>query len=1222
MKNDRLNKIDDLLDKLEVNIECNNFSCTNETNILISNLKSLIRENNILSQSEINESKNQYQNLFKYSPSAIFIYDFQNVTKVNQAFLDMFGYDDESQIIGEPAMKTLVFPQDYDIVRQIKDKLKTQKIGFLPKVRLLKKDGSVFISENYASKILINGVPHLQVSCNEITERDEARMKLLASKKRFEELFESSPDALFINKDGLIDQVNDGFLNLFGYDCKSEVIGKSAMETTVFKDDYSIVDDIRNQLKEADFALVPKIRHIRKDGTVFFSESYVSKFSLNNVFHTQIASRNITRRIELETELIKTTHENKAIIDSLLDVLVRVDHKGVIELISPSIINYGFIPEELEGKKAINFYADQNARYKYIEEIKLNGQIKNFETQLITKSGDIVDVFSNGKIYIDKYGKLGIESVFRDITELKRHHRKLIENEHLLAMVNKNSPDIISLADKNFNLIYVNNLLDGYTYESVIGSSALKYVLEKDREKFAKYLNRCFRGEKINFEIEGHSVKDRQVWYSVRLSPIHEGGIIKKILIISTDITIKKRAQRRSDVINSISQKINSNIGFASFCDFIFTKIQTIKPYSNVYISTYNEEKKEISIRARYVNGIKVNTSSHTRVMGNGLTEYLIKRKEGLILNSAQLLELHEEEGLTVYGEKAESWIGVPIMNEGKVIGVFAAQNLVIKNYFTDNDLATLSIIGSQIGSLIQRKSIEKDLITQKERLALATKITKSGVWDWDILENDLIWDDVMYEIYDIEKHNFYETFETWKNCVHPDDLDRTVQEVEKAVHGIKEFDTVFRVVRSDNSIRFIKGVGNVLRSKDGRAIRMIGINWDVTKRIENEKTIRNMANIVSHSVDAIISSDLEGIVLSWNLGAENLLGFKAEDIIGKSINILGPRILKNEHVEKIELVKTGLSIENYETVQLDKKGNSIHVSMSIFPLLSDDGKIMGVSSILRDFSKQNEVRLLKDEFTRNLEKKVKERTAKLERARTELTVSLEKEKKLSELKSRFVSTASHQFRTPLSVIQAAIGILDIQKDKMEGGLQESFEKVHARIVKQISKMTELMDEVLLLGSLDNGGKTAMPNEVNIDKLCSSIANLYSDLQEDNREMKILVSGNSRTVLLDSNLIEHAISNLVSNAFKFSTGKRAPQMEVIWGNDDLIIKVRDFGIGIPKADINYLFDPFYRASNVLDISGSGLGTAIAKEYIELNKGKLEVSSELNVGTLFTITFKI
>lgn len=236
------------------------------------------------------------------------------------------------------------------------------------------------------------------------------------------------------------------------------------------------------------------------------------------------------------------------------------------------------------------------------------------------------------------------------------------------------------------------------------------------------------------------------------------------------------------------------------------------------------------------------------------------------------------------------------------------------------------------------------------------------------------------------------------------------------------------------------------------------------------------------------------------------------------------------------------------------------------------------------------------------------------------LTKTLETEKELGLLKTNFVSMASHQYRTPLAVIQSNVELLNLLISSGEKIESEKNEKITGRIKREISKMTELMDEVLVLGKLTSGNVTYNPQEIDLVEFCNELIERFNSIQEDGRVLDFEILGEPSCISLDVKLLTHSLSNLVSNAFKYSTGNKNPQLTINFKPKELLVSVKDYGIGIPESELSYLFQPFFRANNVTEIKGTGLGLNIAKEYIELNKGRITAASTLGKGSCFEIAF--
>jgi signal transduction histidine kinase len=266
------------------------------------------------------------------------------------------------------------------------------------------------------------------------------------------------------------------------------------------------------------------------------------------------------------------------------------------------------------------------------------------------------------------------------------------------------------------------------------------------------------------------------------------------------------------------------------------------------------------------------------------------------------------------------------------------------------------------------------------------------------------------------------------------------------------------------------------------------------------------------------------------------------------------------------------------------------------------------------------EAQQVSENFNKKLEIEVTERTKELSASEMKLKKSLLKEKELGELKTSFVSTASHQFRTPLAAIQSNSELLQIIAESLHEETSKRFGKITTRITSEIGKMTELMDDVLILGKLTAGKVDLKQQDINLVDFCIELAKDFNEIQSDGRIMEIVTNGKQYDVKLDPKLLTHSLSNLFSNAFKYSVGKNNPELIISFQSKEFVLTVKDYGIGIPKDELTKLFQPFFRANNVTEIKGTGLGLSIAKEYFEINKGAITAKSILGEGSSFEIKF--
>ncbi|HEX2910482.1 MAG TPA: PAS domain S-box protein [Chloroflexia bacterium] len=236
-------------------------------------------------------------------------------------------------------------------------------------------------------------------------------------------------------------------------------------------------------------------------------------------------------------------------------------------------------------------------------------------------------------------------------------------------------------------------------------------------------------------------------------------------------------------------------------------------------------------------------------------------------------------------------------------------------------------------------------------------------------------------------------------------------------------------------------------------------------------------------------------------------------------------------------------------------------------------------------------------------------------RAEIEVLLTLEKERELSELKARFITATSHEFRTPLSTILTSAELLEFYHNKLS---EERRLEILQRITGSVQRMTELLDDVLTVDKAEAGQLEFNPVELDPAQLCQEIVGEISKGFGGDHQLVLVSNGNCKRALLDKKLLQLALSNLLTNAVKYSPVGSEIKMEFECQAQHLIFKVIDSGIGIPLPEQEKIFDVFYRASNVKNESGTGLGLAIVQRSVDLHRGTITLNSELGVGSTFTI----
>lgn len=370
---------------------------------------------------------------------------------------------------------------------------------------------------------------------------------------------------------------------------------------------------------------------------------------------------------------------------------------------------------------------------------------------------------------------------------------------------------------------------------------------------------------------------------------------------------------------------------------------------------------------------------------------------------------------------------------------------------------------------------------------------------------------------------------------------------------------------------------------------------------------------LFNNAAIGIITVNQSGEIVLINEFALKQFGYHREEIIGQKIEMLIPTRYKVRHEQHRDEYYShnphsrpmGSGMDLYA---VKKGGQEFPVEVSLSTYKNDEGifAIAFVSDI--SIRKQSENELVK--LNAELEQKVKERTQSLSEA-------LEKEKELNELKSRFVSMASHEFRTPLSTILSSAYLMAKYQQTED---QPKRDRHIQRIVSSVNMLNDILNDFLSVGKIEEGKIQVRYAEIDIEENISGTINELQTIIKPGQKIDYTHEG-ERYFILDASLLKHIVMNLVSNAIKFSPENSCITVHTKCTKQELILSVADQGVGISKEDQQHLFERFFRGGNVTNIQGTGLGLHIVAKYAELMNGTIGCRSELEKGTEFIINFK-
>ncbi|HEY9693866.1 MAG TPA: PAS domain S-box protein [Oculatellaceae cyanobacterium] len=393
------------------------------------------------------------------------------------------------------------------------------------------------------------------------------------------------------------------------------------------------------------------------------------------------------------------------------------------------------------------------------------------------------------------------------------------------------------------------------------------------------------------------------------------------------------------------------------------------------------------------------------------------------------------------------------------------------------------------------------------------------------------------------------------------------------------------------------------LRNEADGSLIQLAIARDITERKQTEQALKEseekFRNLVEYTNDWVWASNLDGLFTYVNPKVRDILGYEPQEIIGKTVYELMSVDEANRFAEVLQpFISNGEPFNNLEKTLIHKNGHRVILESSGSPVCDRQGILQGYRGITRDITERKH-------------------------AEQEMVKALEKEKELSELKSSFVSMTSHEFRTPMSTILSSSELLEHYHNKFTE--EKRLAHLH-RIQSAIHQMTQLLNDVLTIGRAEARQLKFQPELLDLENFCQKFTEEMQLSIGNSHKIIFSKQGKNRPTYMDEKLLRHIFSNLLSNAVKYS-----PQGSTIFWKLDFesvraatpvesraIFQVQDQGIGIPETDQKRLFDSFFRGTNVGMIPGTGLGLAILKNCVDLHGGEISLSSQVGVGTTFTV----
>jgi PAS domain S-box-containing protein len=434
----------------------------------------------------------------------------------------------------------------------------------------------------------------------------------------------------------------------------------------------------------------------------------------------------------------------------------------------------------------------------------------------------------------------------------------------------------------------------------------------------------------------------------------------------------------------------------------------------------------------------------------------------------------------------------------------------------------------------------------------------------------------------------------TFASLMHPGDVDRVWRGVQEAVAEKRPFELEYRIRTATGAERWVWEQGRGIFSAGGELLALEGFITDVTTRKEAEAAHRRLACIVESSEDAVISKSLDGIIQSWNTGAERIFGYTADEVVGRSVDLLVPPELAVDQAKMLLSICSGERVRHYETVRLRKDGQRIHISHTLSPIHDEHGNVTSASGISRDITDSK-------------------------RAEAELVRAKESAEAANLAKSEFLSRMSHELRTPLNSV---IGFTNVLRKNKRGALGEQEVGFLDRIASNGIHLLGLINDILDLAKVESGKAEVELRPVALEELVrSTLTELQGTVRGRPVELRSVIPPALAPLAADEVKLKQVLINLVGNALKFTpAGSVTLSVIADAAGRPLRIDVADTGIGVPRERLAAIFQPFEQAEvgTARHYGGTGLGLAISSSLCELMGYRLHVRSEVGEGSVFSI----
>lgn len=836
-------------------------------------------------------------------------------------------------------------------------------------------------------------------------------------------------------------------------------------------------------------------------------------------------------------------------------------------------------------------------------------EIKNWAEE------DIVLLKMLGNILGDGFARIDYEeNLFRVNEQLEQKVEERTRDILKLTQLNKaivdNADIIIVSTDQHGMITSMNPFAEkilGYSADELVGNST-PLVFHTPQNRLPKPHNKGTKSQHVQCSrmdiVSRVELQENQIRESILFTKEGKGvnvlmssrslkddsGKIIGYVGVAIDITERKKIEKNAFLIRDLGFSLAAITKIEEVSHLILPVVLSLENIRGVGFFMKNSQTNEMEL---------INQKGFSVQFAQAISKYKPNFSQLEAIQSGQPAYGHynEFQFLEFKSSFEENMVGIiPINHEGEMLG---SLYITIKEgvQLSDPAKVTLEIIASQIGGTIARINTENALKITQDNFRLMFDTITEFVFILDKETRILVVNPVVINRLGYSKE---ELIGKSVLDVHPPERrDEALHIVIDMLAGKREFCPIPLYKKDGGTIpvetKVVPGKWN------GEDV-LYGISRDVSERIKAEETLRESERRWNFALEGAGDG-----VWDWNVQTnevffskqwKRMLGYEPDEI-QNDLKEWEDRIHPDDREQCYYALNKHFSME----IDIYVNEHRLRCKDGSYKWILDRGKVVERNDT------GDPTRLIGTHTDITRSKEMEER----------LLMAIEKEKELGDLKSRFVSTASHEFRTPLaSMLMLSETLIAYQKRMDESQIADKLGKIKSNVLH----LTNIVNDVLQLSKIQERNSGFNPSPEDIVSICQSIVDDFNTTITADRKIHFNSNRKKIIVQVDRRIITQAISNLLSNAVKYTINDPEISLDLTANKREWMICVKDNGIGISEKDQKHLFDPFYRADNAAEIQGNGLGLSIVLESVNMHHGKIEVESELMKGSKFTLRFPL